>query len=117
MATSHCMKESVWLRQLLADVGYVQDGPTSIICDNQECIALAMYKTHTPFPHQTHQCIISLHWNETRKPKMCLKYFPTEDMIANVVTKPLTKDRHQALTKAMGLGAFNYSQSGSVRRR
>jgi hypothetical protein len=35
MATSHCIKEVVWLRQLLADGGYVQEGPTSIMCDNQ----------------------------------------------------------------------------------
>ena len=34
-----------------------------------------------------------------------------------VLTKPLTKDRHQALTKAMGLEAFDYWQSGSVERR
>ena len=30
------------------------------------------------------------------------KYYPTEDMIADVLTKPLVKDRHQALTNAMG---------------
>ena len=41
MGTIHCIKEMVWLQQLLGDVGYVQDGPTSIMCDNQGCIALA----------------------------------------------------------------------------
>ena len=29
-------------------------------------------------------------------------------MIANVLTKPLAKDRHHALTKAMDLEAFDY---------
>src|ERR1700738_993996 len=33
MATSHCTKKAVWLRQFLAGVGYVQEGPTSIMCD------------------------------------------------------------------------------------
>ena len=46
MATSHCTKEAVWLWQLLADVGYVQEGPTSIMYDNQGCIALAKNPTH-----------------------------------------------------------------------
>jgi hypothetical protein len=38
-------------------------------------------------------------------------------MIADVLTKPITKDRHQALTKAMGFEAFDYLQSGSVEGR
>ena len=31
MASSHCTKETVWLRQLLADVGDVQEELTSIM--------------------------------------------------------------------------------------
>ena len=34
--------------------------------------------------------------------EICLKYCPTEDMITDVLNKPLAKDRHQALAKAMG---------------
>lgn len=52
MATSHCEK-IVWLRQLVADVGYVQEGVTSIMCDNKK-----MHSTceefHAPFLHQTY---------------------------------------------------------------
>ena len=60
MTTSHRIKEIVWLWQLLADVGYVQEGLTSIMCDNQGCIALAK-ESHTPFSHQTYRCTISPH--------------------------------------------------------
>ena len=35
----------------------------------------------------------------------------------DVPTKPLANDRHQTLTKAMGLEAFDYSQSQSVESR
>ena len=38
-------------------------------------------------------------------------------MIADVLTKPLAKDRYQTLTRAMGLEAFDYSQSGNVEGR
>ena len=31
-----------------------------------------------------------------------------EDMIVDVLTKPLAKDRHQAFTKTMGLETFDY---------
>ena len=40
-----------------------------------------------------------------------------EDMIIDVLTKPLAKDRHQVLTKTMDLETFDYSQSGSVEGR
>ena len=35
----------------------------------------------------------------------------------NVLSKPLAKDRHQTLTKIMGIEAFDYSQSESVEGR
>ena len=46
-----------------------------------------------------------------------LKYCPTKDVIADVLTKTLAKDRHQALIDAIGLKAFDYSQSESVEGR
>ena len=46
MATTHCRKEAIWLRQLVADVGFVQEGATSIMYDNQGCIVLAKNPMH-----------------------------------------------------------------------
>jgi hypothetical protein len=46
MATSQCTKEAIWLRKLMADVGLVQVGATTIMCDNQGCISLAKNPTH-----------------------------------------------------------------------
>jgi hypothetical protein len=43
-----------------------------------------------------------------------LKYCPTQDMVVDVLTKALAKERHQNLTRSMGLGVLNYLQSGSV---
>jgi hypothetical protein len=43
-----------------------------------------------------------------------LEYCPTEDMVADVLTKGLARVRHEKLTKEMGLQGGNYSQSGSV---
>ena len=116
MATSQCTKEAVWFGQLLVDVGYVQEGPTSIMCDNQGCIALVKNSTY-------HSCIkhidVQHHFfrEKLENQKICLEYCPTEGMIADVPTKPLAKDRYQTITKAMGLEAFDYSQSGNVEGR
>ena len=46
MATSQSTKEAIWLRKLLADVGFSQEGATTIMCDNQGCIAFAKNPTH-----------------------------------------------------------------------
>ena len=46
-----------------------------------------------------------------------MKYFPTKDMIVDIVSKALTKDRHQAFIKAMGLKSFDHLQSASVECR
>jgi hypothetical protein len=43
-----------------------------------------------------------------------LKYWPTQDMVADVLTKAFAKERHQNLTRSMGLGVLDYLQSGSV---
>lgn len=45
-----------------------------------------------------------------------LEYCPTEDMLADVLTKALAKDKHEQLTMKMGIGDFGHSQSGSVER-
>ena len=114
MATSHYTNETAWLS--LANVGYVQEGPTSIMCDNQGCIALAKNPTH-------HSCTkhidVEHHFikEKLENQKIYLKYYPTEDVIEDVLTKPLAKERHQTLTKAMGLEAFDYLQIGSVEDR
>jgi transposase InsO family protein len=113
MATSQCTKEALWLRKLLDDVGYVQDKATLIMCDNQGSIALAKNPTHHS---RTKHIDIQHHFirEKLEKEEIELKYCPTEDMVADVLTKALAKERHQTLTKAMGLKTLDYSQSGSV---
>ena len=97
-------------------MGYVQEGPTSIMCNNQGCIALAknpIHHSHIKHINVQHHFIRKKLKNQV----ICLKYYPTENMIADMLTKSLANDRHQPLTKAMGLEAFDYSQSGSVEGR
>jgi hypothetical protein len=38
-------------------------------------------------------------------------------MTVDVLTKPFANDRHQTLTRAMGLKTFDYLQSGSLKGR
>jgi hypothetical protein len=113
MASSQSTKEAIWLRKLLADVGFVQQDATAIICDNQGCIALPKNPTY----HSRRKHIDVQHHfirEKLESGEISLKYYPMEDMVADVLTKALTKERHQWLAKAMGFREGNYSQSGSV---
>ena len=98
-------------------MGYVQEGLTSIMCNNQGCIAQIVEK----FTH--HYCTkhidVQHHFirEKLEHQKICLKYCPTEDMVADVLTKLLINDRYRGLTKTMGSKAFDYSQSRIVEGR
>ena len=110
MVTSYCIKETIWLWQLLVDVEYVQKRLTSIMCNNQGCITLAKNPTH----HSRSKHIDVQHHFIRVKLKnqdICLKYCHMGDMIADVLTKPLANDRHQTFTKAMDLESFDYSRT------
>ncbi len=113
MATSQCTKEAIWLKKLMADVGLVQVGAITIMCDNQGCIALAKNPTHHS---RTKHVDIQHHFIQEKleSGEIGLKYCPTQDMVADVLTKALAKERHQNLTRSMGLGVLDYLQNGSV---
>lgn len=105
MAMSQCTKEAIWLRQLLADVGFVQQGGTQVLCDNQGAIALAKNPTHHS---RTKHIDVQHHFirEQVEDQVIELKYVPTQAMVADVLTKALGKSQHLILIEKMGLGAF-----------
>ena len=78
------------------------------MCDNQRCIALEKNSTHHSL---TKYIDVQNHFirEKLENQKICLECCPTEDMIADMLTKPFANDRHQTSTKAMGLEAFDHS--------
>src|SRR6476646_4961848 len=113
MAANQSTQEAIWVRQLMADVGCVQEEATTILCDNQGCIALAKDPKHHS---RTKHIDVQHHFIREKLDdgEVSLWYCPTEDMVADVLTKALAKVRHEMLTKAIGLRGDNYSQSRSV---
>jgi hypothetical protein len=91
----------------------MQEGATSIMCDNQGCIQLAKSLMHHS---RTKHIDIQHHFirEKLETEEICLSYCPMEHMIADVLTKALAKDRHHSLSKAMGLEIYDNLQSVSV---
>ncbi len=102
IALASATREAIWLRNLLAGIGAEQKIPTVIFEDNQGAIAIAK----NPSAHaRTKHIDIKYHYTRemAQKGVIQVEYCSTEDMLADVFTKPLTKAKFQSLITKIGL--------------
>eukprot|EP00731_Ephydatia_muelleri_P036346 Em0239g7a len=102
VALGAATQEVVWLRRLLSDIKASPKMPTIISEDNQGTIAIA----RNPVYHaRTKHIDIKYHY--VREALMDgvidLVYCPTQQMTADILTKPLSRDRFETLRHEMGL--------------
>jgi hypothetical protein len=110
MSVSHAAREAAFLNQLLSESGYKQYSIT-LHCDNQSCIALS---TNPAYHQRSKHIDIQHHFvrEKVESGNITLTYVPGEQMIADILTKPLPRVKHEWCMEALGLST--YSQSGSV---
>lgn len=92
MSLASAIQECIYLKQLLRNMDRYQYAPTKVYEDNQGTIALA----RNPVCRQRCKHIdIKYHFiRETvNDGKVILEYCPTEEMIADIMTKPATKQK------------------------
>uniref|UniRef100_A0A5S6QQU2 Integrase catalytic domain-containing protein n=1 Tax=Trichuris muris TaxID=70415 RepID=A0A5S6QQU2_TRIMR len=110
IAASHACKELLWLRQLLTDMCIPQVTPTTVYEDNQGCIRL-LDSNHcgarTKHIDVRHHQLRSLR----EQGIISIEYCPTENMTADIFTKPLGKERFRKFVEQLGL---QYCKQGSV---
>ena len=102
VAASLACQEAVWLRVLLEDISFVQNKPTIIKEDNQGAIALSRNPKYHP---RTKHIDIKHHFirDKVAKKEVVLDYCPTEEMLADLLTKPLGKTMFQHFRELMGV--------------
>jgi len=102
MAACQAAKDAVWLRAFLVGLGLKASAPTTIQCDSQGAIALAKNPEH----HQRSKHI-DLRYHFVREQVtggvITLDYASTSDMMADQLTKPLSRDMHNRCIRGMGL--------------
>ena len=91
------MKEAIWLRSLLTEVFDPIKPPTTLFSDNQAAIALMrdhQYHSHTKHIDVQYHFICWV----IEQGSLQLIYCPTDDMVADTLTKalPFTKVKHFA---------------------
>ena len=102
VALSTATQEAVWLRKLLKDFGEAQDQATMVMEDNQGAICIAK----NPAEHlRTKHIDIRYHYIREALSENIIKldYCPTQHMLADILTKPLPKERFEMLHNKMGL--------------
>ena len=102
VALSTATQEAIWLRRLLTDVGGPLEEPIVINEDNQGAIAMAK----NPVGHaRTKHIDIRYHFvrEGVQNGAIFLNYVATDEMIADILTKPLPKHPFEKLVIGLGM--------------
>ena len=102
VTATHSMKEALWLCSLLAKLFGSLKAPTTLFSDNQAAIALTNN-------HQYHACTkhIELHYHFIQwvieQGSLCIIYCPTNNMVADALTKALPSAKVKHFMAGLGL--------------
>ena len=112
ISLSNGVKETLWLRRLLRGLHVVpnMDKPTTVFVDNQAAMDLA----HNSGVNRRNKHI-DVRYHLSRQAiqdgDVSLTYCPTEEMIADMFTKPLGRVKLEFFVKAAGLGKAESAQT------
>jgi hypothetical protein len=104
VAATHGGKEAIWLRSLISEVfGPLKDA-TTLFSDNQAAIALT--RDHQ-YHARTKHIDVRYHWIRWVVEQGAIKliYCPTDDMVADVLTKALPSAKVKHFAAGLGLRA------------
>ncbi|PRW05741.1 reverse transcriptase,R [Chlorella sorokiniana] len=104
MAAAYAIKEGLWLRTLLSDLGMRLDTIT-INADNQGAIKLLK---NPVFSMRSKHIGVIYHFARERviRKDISFKYIPTAKMVADALTKPLPAAKLAFCRTAMGIAGM-----------
>ena len=106
MAATQATREAVWWRAFLTELGLPPTAATTIYKDSQGAIALGKNPEHHK---RTKHIDIQHHYvrEQVAAGTVVSHYISTDDMLADVLTKPLAAERHNRLAGEMGVRAVH----------
>src|SRR5271156_4833866 len=101
-AATSAGQEILWLRNLLTELGYQMDSPSSLNIDNQSALSVAKNPEHHG---QMKHLDLRFYWlrNEVEKGSMNLMHLRTEVMPADILTKALGRVKVEEMVRLIGL--------------
>lgn len=105
VALGEAVQESIWLAQLCNELGMMTT-PIGISCDNQSAIMLAESTGYRP---RTKHIDIKYHFlrQHVEQKNIMVTFVPTDENVADVLTKAVTGDKLLFCSKQMGLKSNN----------
>jgi antitoxin component of MazEF toxin-antitoxin module len=105
MALTQATKEAMCLKHFLGELNLHKGEALTIKVDNQSCIALAK---NPEFHARTKHIDIQCHFirEKVEEGEVTLEYCPTRLMVADILTKPLPRDKHEWCTNGMGIHPY-----------
>ncbi|KAL7290151.1 hypothetical protein TKK_0015865 [Trichogramma kaykai] len=102
MSLSDASKEAIYLSRLLKELGFSHSAKTVLYNDNQSAGKLA---TNPIFHARSKHIDIRAHFvrDALKSGKFELKYLPTEEMTADILTKALPKAKTEFCVRSLGL--------------
>ena len=115
MALYEATKEAVWLKVFLGDLGEMTSNEAiKMYEDNQGSIALG---NNPEFHKKTKHIDICYHFvrEKVESDEAVLKYCPTQDMLADMMTKPIAAVQFENIRDRLGIqGTAANESKGSV---
>ena len=104
IACSFAIQEAAWLRRFFQDIGVVKIafGPVTLYCDSMVALAYAKdpkYHGKTKHIHIRYHFVIDM----ITQNEVVLKHIPTNEMVANLFTKPIARDALVRHVRSLGL--------------
>lgn len=112
MASTQATKEALWWRAFLKELGLNNiNHSTRIHSDSQGSMALAK---NPEYHSRTKHIDIQHHFvrEHVAKRNVHFEFIGTELMVADVLTKPLSRDKHVKFIQSMGLSSLSGSVAG-----
>ena len=98
--------EVIWLRRLLASIGIPQTKPTTIYTDSQSAMRLAI---NPEFHSRTKHVDVKFHFlrEQVVLRSIDIQFIPTQQQIADIMTKALTPNQFRRLRDLLTLTTIN----------
>jgi len=103
MAAAAATKEATWLKLLFSEIEpSLSRMPVKLLIDKQSAMSLAKNAT---FHDRTKHIAICHHYirEKVDKGEIVLEYLPTAEQVADILTKPLSREKHIRFIEGMGL--------------
>ena len=110
VSLSLATQEAIWLRRLTTDLGHRMISPTLMYEDNQGVIALSR---NPQFHNRTKHIDVCYHFvrEGVASNEIVIMYCPTQDMMADIMTKGLPKVTFEKFRHSLGIDCIVYFSS------